>query len=103
MGHLNPTIDCPDLIDCLDLGTESAVNAEDFAVNDCSDRQVVKHFSAVFPGVGVSVLPVDFIVKSIDSSDLSGLKGSYLDSWLPLRSVILSGYFTLRQSRYSKV
>jgi hypothetical protein len=34
---------------------------------------------------------------------LPELLHAYLDSWFPLRRVILSGYFTLRQSRYSKV
>lgn len=41
-------------------------------VDDCSDGEVVEDLSAVLPGIGVTVLPVDLIVKAINSSDLSG-------------------------------
>lgn len=40
-------------------------------VDDCADRQIVKHFCAVFPGIGISILPVDLIIKSVNSRNLS--------------------------------
>lgn len=47
------------------------MDAEYFTVNDCTDGQIVKYFSAVFPRVRVTVLPVDFIIESIDCGNLS--------------------------------
>ena len=35
------------------------------SVNDGGDIQVVKHFGAVLPGVGVSVLALALLIKSI--------------------------------------
>lgn len=70
MGYFNASVDGPDLIDGLDLGAESSMDAEDLAVDDCADGEVVEDLSAVFPGIGVSVLPVDLIVESVDSGDL---------------------------------
>jgi hypothetical protein len=80
MGHLNSSVDCSNLIDSLDLGTKTTVDAEDFAIDDSSNGQIVEHLGAIFPGVRISVLSVDLIIKSIDSCDLPGLKIIYLDS-----------------------
>ena len=103
MRHFDSSVNGPNLINGLDLGAETSVHAEDLAINDGSNREVVEDLSAVFPRIGVTVLPIDLIVKTIDGCDLSAWKGWYLDSWLPLRRVILSGYLTFKQSRYSKV
>ena len=79
------------------------MNTEDIAINNGSEGKIVKNVGTVFPGVGVSILFIDFIVKAIDCCDLSELKGGYLDSWFPRIKVILSGYLILRQRRSSKV
>lgn len=104
VGDLYFSIYCSDLVDCLYLWTQAAVDAECLSVNDGSDWQIVEYFGAVFPWVGVAVFSVDFIIKSIYCCDLSSVKKIiYLDSWFPLKSVILSGYFTFKHKRYSKV
>lgn len=104
MWDLDLSIDCSDLINGLDLRAETTMNTEGFSINNGSDWQVIEHFSAVFPWVWVSVFSVDFVVKSVNSCDLPNVRTIiYLDSWFPLKRVILSGYLTLRQSKYSKV
>ncbi len=47
------------------------MNAEGFPIDNGSNGQVIKDFGAVFPWVGVSVLSVDFVIKAVDSSNLS--------------------------------
>ena len=71
MGHLYSPVDGSDLIDSLDLGAQTAVNAENFTVDDSSDRQVIEYFGAVFPRVGITVLTVDLIIEAINCGDLS--------------------------------
>lgn len=71
MRNLNFSVDGSDLINSFDLRTESTMDTESFSVDDGTNRQVVEYFSAVFPGVGISVFPVDFIIKSINSGNLS--------------------------------
>lgn len=66
-------VDGSDLVNSLDLGAEASVDTEGFSVNNGSNWQVVKDFCAVFPWIGVSILSVDFIVKAINGSYLSGL------------------------------
>ena len=72
MRDLYFSINGSNLIDRFDFRTETSVDAEDFVVDDCSKRKIVKNFSAILPGIGVSILLVDLIIETVDSSDLSG-------------------------------
>ena len=49
------------------------MDAEDLAVHDCRDGQVVEDVRQEVPRVGVAVLPVDLLVESILEGDLAGL------------------------------
>ena len=100
MRHLDPPVNGSDLVDSLDLRTEPSMDTEDLSVNNSPDGQVIEDLSAVLPRVRISILSIDLIVKSINSCDLSALIHLYLDSWLPLSRVILSGYFTFRHNKY---
>lgn len=71
MRDLNLPIDCPDLIDSFDLRTKASMHAENLAVDDSSNGKVVEYFSAVLPRIGVTVFPINLIVKSINSRNLS--------------------------------
>lgn len=110
MRYLYSSINCSDLIYRLYLGTQSSMHAKDFTsiilwstINDSSDGKIIEDFSTVFPRIGVAVLSVDLIIKSINGGNLSAFGDKYLDSWLPRRRVMRSGYLTLRQRRYSNV
>ena len=47
------------------------MDAEDLALNNGSNSKIVENFGAIFPWVCVSVLSNCFIIKSINSCDLS--------------------------------
>lgn len=53
------------LIDGGQVGGESAVEAEDVAVDDGSQRQVVERLIEVFPAVGVAVFFIDFVQEAV--------------------------------------
>ena len=71
MWNFNFSINGSDLVNGLNLWTETSVNTEGFSINDSTNWQVVKDFSAVFPWIWISVFSVDFVVKSINGRDLS--------------------------------
>jgi hypothetical protein len=71
MRNFHSSINESDLVNGFDFRRETTVNAEDLALNDSSDTEIVEYFSAVLPWVSVSVLSNGLIVESIDSSDLS--------------------------------
>lgn len=49
------------------------MDAENFAFNNCSDAEIIENFSAVFPGVSVTILSDSLVIETINSCDLSGL------------------------------
>jgi len=49
------------------------VNTEYFSLHNCANTEIVEHFSAVFPGVSVSILSDSFIIETVYSGDLSSL------------------------------
>ena len=63
-------IDCPDLVDGLYFRAESTMHAENLAIDDCSNGEVIEHLSAVLPGVRIAVFPINLIIKSINSGNL---------------------------------
>ena len=73
MRDLHSSVDESDLVDRFNFRGETTMNTENFAIDNSSDAEVVEDFSAVFPGIGVSVLSNGLIVEAIDGGDLSGL------------------------------
>ena len=71
MRHLNSSVNGSNLIDSLDLRAETTMNAENLAINNSTNGQVVEDFSTVLPGIGVTIFPVDFVIESIHCGDLS--------------------------------
>lgn len=71
MRNLNSAVDSSNLVDSLDLGAQTTVDAEHLAVNDSTNREIVEDLGAVFPRIRVTVFSVDLVVKSINCSDLS--------------------------------
>lgn len=62
-----------DLVDSADLGAQSAVDAEDFAIYDCCENEEVEDLAAGLPDGGVAVFLLAFFIESVDLGDLSGL------------------------------
>jgi hypothetical protein len=49
------------------------MNTEYFSFDDGANAKIVKHFGAVFPRVGITVLSDSFIIETVYSSNLSSL------------------------------
>lgn len=70
MWNLNSPVNCPNLVNGFDFRTETTMDTQHFAVDNGSQWQIIKYFCAVFPWIRVAVLPVDFVVETIDLRDL---------------------------------
>lgn len=62
-----------DLVNRADLGTETAVDAENGTVDNGGKNKKVKHLAASLPDRGVAVLLLALLVETVDLGDLSGL------------------------------
>jgi len=60
------------LIQVLDLGAQSTMDAQRGTVNQGAKSEVIKYFSASSPYIRGVVLPDAFVIKTVDLSDLSG-------------------------------
>jgi len=58
--------DRPDLVDRPDVRAEAAVDAEDLAVDQGAEREVVKDLAAGLPDRAVAVLLLAFVVEAVD-------------------------------------
>ena len=72
MRHLLEPVQCPDMIQSVNAGTEASVQAEDLSVHEGRERQVVKQVGEVFPDVSVAIFPEAFVVETVDLGDLAG-------------------------------
>ena len=73
MRHFHSAVNQTNLVQSLDLGGQSTVDAEDFALNDGTDTEVVEDFATVLPGVHITVLAHGLLIKSIDGCDATRL------------------------------
>lgn len=73
MWHFHSAVNQSDLVQSLHLRGEATMDAEDFALDDGSNAQVVENVGAVLPGVHVSVLAHGFLVEAVDRGDASCL------------------------------
>lgn len=64
--------DNTDLVQCSNLWAQSAMNAEDFAVNNGSEGQEVEDLTASFPYRGIAILGLTLFIEAVDLSDLPG-------------------------------
>jgi hypothetical protein len=71
--HLLDPVQSPDVIESVDAGGQTAVQAEDLVVDEGGEGQVVEEVGEVLPDVGVAVLAQTLVVEAVDLSDLAGL------------------------------
>ena len=62
-----------DLVERVDQRTQPAVHAEDAAVDDGAEGEVVEDLAAPAPDVGGAVLALALVVEAVDLGDLPGL------------------------------
>lgn len=60
-----------DLVKGLDIWRQTGMYAENSAFNDSGDAEVIEDFSAVLPGVCVTILSNSLIVKAVSCRNLS--------------------------------
>lgn len=65
------SINSSNLVNSFYFRTETSVDTKSFSINNCSNWQIIKHFGAIFPRIWITIFSVDFIIKSINSSNLS--------------------------------
>jgi hypothetical protein len=54
------------LVDRIDVWTQATVYTENTTIDDSTEGQVVKYFTAIPPNIGATIFPLAFIVESID-------------------------------------
>ena len=69
--HFDASIQLLDVVKCVQVWRQAAVEAEDLVLDDCCERQQVKQVSEVLPNVGISVLPEALVVKAVNLCNLS--------------------------------
>ena len=71
--HFHSAVDQTNLVQSLDLGGQTSVDAENFALDDGTDAEVVEDFAAVLPGVHIAVLAHGLLVEAVDGCDTTSL------------------------------
>jgi len=71
--NLHAAVDKADLIKGLDFRGEATVDAEDLALDDGTDTEVVEDLTAVLPGVDITVLAHGLFVETVDRGDAACL------------------------------
>ena len=69
MGNFSKSIDDPDLIQGMNAGTQSPMDAKDAVVNDNRECEEVEHVGEVVPHVGVAVFAIAFGVEAVRLRD----------------------------------
>jgi hypothetical protein len=80
MRYLLHTIQLANLVQAIQRGRETSVQAENFLFYDCGKRKVIKEVSEVFPNIRISVFPQALIIETIHLCDLARLMISTEDS-----------------------
>ena len=70
---LHSSVNQSNLINGLDFGRKSSMNAENFSLDNSSNAKVIEDFGAILPWVGISIFSNRLIVESVHGRDLSGL------------------------------
>jgi len=66
------TVESSDVVEGVDAGGETSVEAEDLVVDESGKGEVVEEIREVLPYVGVAVFSETFIIETIYLCDLTG-------------------------------
>ena len=78
--HFNLSIDCSDLVECVQVGREATVKAENLVLDHRSKRQQIEQIGIVLPDVGIAVFTEALIIETVDLCNLARLVISTEDS-----------------------
>lgn len=71
--NFHEAVELSNLVESVDAGRETTVEAEDVTLDDRSQRQVVKQLREVLPHVGVAILAQALVIEAVHLRDLLGL------------------------------
>lgn len=71
-NFLDP-IERTNVVQSIDRGAQTAVQAEDLVLDKSGERKVVEKIGKVFPDIGIAVFAQALVVKPIHLCDLAGL------------------------------
>ena len=71
MWHFLLPVNGFDLIQSVNVGRETPMDAKHFLVDQSSQREEIEYFSAVAPHIDRPVLAQTFVVKAVDLRDLA--------------------------------
>jgi len=72
VGNFLDSVQTPDVVQCVDAGGETTVQAEYLVVDKSGEREVIEEIGEVLPDVGVAVFAEAFVVEAVDLGDLAG-------------------------------
>ena len=72
MGNLLYPVQCTNVVQRIDAGGETAVEAEDLVFDEGGEGEEIEKISEVFPDIGIAIFAQAFIVETVDLSDLTG-------------------------------
>lgn len=73
MRDLPEAVDDLDLINAMDAGRQTTVDAEDLVVDDAGEGEVVEHVGKVVPDSSIAVLAAAFGIEAVRLGDTAGL------------------------------
>ena len=77
MRNFLEAIEGPDVVEGVDGGAETPVEAEDLPVHQSRQRQVVEQIREVLPHVGIAILPQALVVEAVHLSWKSAIWKGY--------------------------
>lgn len=72
MRNLLYPIQRSNVVQCIDAGRETAVEAEDLVFDEGGEREEIEKVGEVLPHVGVAVFAQALVVEAVDLCDLAG-------------------------------
>jgi len=73
VGDLAQPFDGAHLVQGAQVRREATMHTQDPSIDDSGQRQVIEHFCAIPPGIGVAVLALALVVEAVDLGDLPAL------------------------------
>ena len=65
MRNLLDSVEPPDVVERVDAGGKTAVQAEDLVVNQGGERKIVEKVGKVLPDVGITVLAQALVIEAV--------------------------------------
>ena len=72
VGYFLYSVEAADVVEGVDAGGETAVEAENLVIDQCREGQVVKKVGEVFPDISIAIFAQALIVEAVNLGNLAG-------------------------------